>query len=144
MVPLIPSTELTYPTLGKGKSSSKVPFCGDMLVSSGVINPIYSLYSGYLSSISPLKGVLRGLKQLGYHPKGTTIFPMILCWIWQSIPWKSSRPNKSTCFQNDPCKGFPILPRGKVCYLDFLGIYIVCIIILVCMYFNKNICIYIY
>jgi len=24
--------ELTYPTLGKGKSSSKVPFCGDMLV----------------------------------------------------------------------------------------------------------------
>ena len=24
--------ELTYPTLGKGKSSSKVPFLGDMLV----------------------------------------------------------------------------------------------------------------
>ena len=29
----IPSGGLTYPTLGKGKSSSKVPFCEDMLVS---------------------------------------------------------------------------------------------------------------
>ena len=28
----LPSKELTYPTLGKGKSSSKVPFFGDMLV----------------------------------------------------------------------------------------------------------------
>ena len=43
-----------------------------------IINPIYSLYTGYLSGISPLKGVLGGLKELGYHPKGTTIFPMIL------------------------------------------------------------------
>ena len=29
---LLPSRELTYPTLGKGNSSSKVPFWGDMLV----------------------------------------------------------------------------------------------------------------
>ena len=29
----LPSRELTYPTLGKGKSSSKVPLGGDMLVS---------------------------------------------------------------------------------------------------------------
>ena len=29
---LLPSRELTYPTLGKGKSSSKVPFLGDILV----------------------------------------------------------------------------------------------------------------
>jgi len=28
----LPSRELTYPTWGKGKSSSKVPFWGDMLV----------------------------------------------------------------------------------------------------------------
>jgi len=28
----LPSTELTYPTLGKGKSSSKLTFEGDMLV----------------------------------------------------------------------------------------------------------------
>ena len=28
----LPSRELTYPTLGKGKSSSKMPFLGDMLV----------------------------------------------------------------------------------------------------------------
>ena len=40
-----------------------------------IINPIYSLYIGFLSDISPLKGVFGGLKQLGYHPKGTTIFP---------------------------------------------------------------------
>ena len=30
----VPSRELTYPTLGKGTSSSKVPSNGDMLVSS--------------------------------------------------------------------------------------------------------------
>ena len=41
-----------------------------------IINPIYILYSGYLLGISPFKGLLRGFKQLGYHPKGTTIFPM--------------------------------------------------------------------
>ena len=29
---IIPSRELTYPTLGKGKSSSKIDFSGDMLV----------------------------------------------------------------------------------------------------------------
>ena len=34
--------------------------------------------SGYLLDISPFKGLLRGVKQLVYHPKGTTIFPMIL------------------------------------------------------------------
>jgi len=33
----IPSRELTYPTWGKGKSSSKVPFLGDMLVPRRVI-----------------------------------------------------------------------------------------------------------
>ena len=30
-----------------------------------IINPIYTLYSGYLLGISPFKG----LQQLGYHPK---------------------------------------------------------------------------
>ena len=38
-----------------------------------IINPIYTLYSGYLLGIRALWGV----KQLGYHPKGTSIFPMI-------------------------------------------------------------------
>ena len=33
---LLPSRELTYPTLGKGKSSSKLTFQGDMLVPRGV------------------------------------------------------------------------------------------------------------
>ena len=33
------------------------------------INPIYTLYSGYLLDISPFKGLLGGLKQLGYHQK---------------------------------------------------------------------------
>ena len=30
-----------------------------------LINPIYTLYSGYLLGISPFKGLLEGLKQLG-------------------------------------------------------------------------------
>ena len=34
-----------------------------------VINLIYTLYSGYLLGISPFKGLLGGLKQLGYHPR---------------------------------------------------------------------------
>ena len=54
-----------------------------------IINPIYSLYIGFLSGTSPLKGVFGGLKQLGYHPKGTTIFPMIVSgrvkWILQIL-----------------------------------------------------------
>ena len=33
-----------------------------------IINPIYTLYSGYLLGIPPSKGLLGGLKQLGYHP----------------------------------------------------------------------------
>ena len=42
------------------------------------INPIYTFYSGYLLGLNPLlKGSL-GVKQLGYHLKGTIIFPMIL------------------------------------------------------------------
>ena len=43
-----------------------------------IINPIYTLYSGYLLGISPFKGLLGGLKQRGYHPKGTSSFPMNL------------------------------------------------------------------
>jgi len=35
---MIPSRELTYPTLGKGKSSSKRALVEDMLVSRRVIN----------------------------------------------------------------------------------------------------------
>ena len=41
-----------------------------------LVNPIYSVYSGYLLGISPFKGLLGGFKQLGYHPKRTIIFPM--------------------------------------------------------------------
>ena len=37
-----------------------------------VINPIYTLYSGYLLGISPFKGLFAGLKQLGYHPRVPT------------------------------------------------------------------------
>ena len=52
---------------------------GKMLVPLGIvpliINPIYTLYSGYLLGISPFKGLLGGLNR-GYHPKGTSIFPM--------------------------------------------------------------------
>ena len=44
-----------------------------------IINPIYTLYTGYLMvfiGYIPLKGLLGGVKQLGYHLKGTSIFPM--------------------------------------------------------------------
>ena len=43
-----------------------------------IINPINTLYSGYLLNISPFKGLLGGVKQLGaLHPKGfPIIFPM--------------------------------------------------------------------
>ena len=41
-----------------------------------IINPIYTLYSGYLLGISQFKGLLWGVKQLGNHPKGTKIFLM--------------------------------------------------------------------
>ena len=34
-----------------------------------IINPIYTLYNGYLLGISPSIGLLGGLKQLGYHPR---------------------------------------------------------------------------
>ena len=42
-----------------------------------MINPIYTLCSGYLLCISPFKGPW-GVKQLGYHPKDTSLFPMML------------------------------------------------------------------
>ena len=42
-----------------------------------IFNPIiYTFYSGYLLGISHFKGLLGVVKQLGYRPKGTTIFPM--------------------------------------------------------------------
>ena len=36
-----------------------------------IINPIYTLCRGYVLGISPFKGLLGGVKQQGYHPKGT-------------------------------------------------------------------------
>ena len=42
-----------------------------------MINPIYTLCSRYLLGISPFKGPW-GVKQLGYHPKDTSLFPMML------------------------------------------------------------------
>ena len=40
-----------------------------------IINPIYTLYSGYLLVISPLKGLLGGLNSLGTIPRVPEIFP---------------------------------------------------------------------
>ena len=44
-----------------------------------IINSINTPYiiTGYLGQ-SPFKGLLLGVKQLGYRPKGATIFPMII------------------------------------------------------------------
>ena len=38
---------------------------------------IHLVYGIYWVYISPFKGLLGGVKQLGYHPKGIFIFPMI-------------------------------------------------------------------
>ena len=35
---ILPSRELTYPTVGKGKSSSKPSFLGSMLIFRGVLD----------------------------------------------------------------------------------------------------------
>ena len=45
-----------------------------------LIKPIYSLYSGYHWVYPLLRGSNRGVKQLqlGYYPKGTSIFPMTI------------------------------------------------------------------
>ena len=41
-----------------------------------IINPIYTLYNGYLWGIYHFKGLLSGVvEQLGYHPKDTTQSP---------------------------------------------------------------------
>ncbi len=42
-----------------------------------IINPIYTLYSGYLLGISLFKGLLGEFKQLGYHPR----VPAFALWI---------------------------------------------------------------
>ena len=53
------------------------------------ITPIYTVYSGYL--FPPLTA-LWGVKQLGYHPKGTIIFPMIsgIFWVGKTLAWRVS------------------------------------------------------
>ena len=38
------------------------------------------------------------------------------------IPW-GSKTKQRMVKKDDPCKGFPILPMGKVWSLDFLGVY---------------------
>ena len=44
----LPSRELTYPTLGKGKSSSNMPYQGDMLISWRVTIPKDPPKSGWV------------------------------------------------------------------------------------------------
>jgi len=39
---------------------------------------IHLISRGYLLGISPFKGMLWGVKRLGYHPEGTRIFPMTI------------------------------------------------------------------
>ena len=40
-----------------------------------MINPIYTLYTGYLLGISPFQKLLAGVKQLGSHPQHYHNFP---------------------------------------------------------------------
>ena len=51
--PEIPSRELTYPTWGKGKSSSKVPFWGDMLVPRKVCTKVFQIHHLQLQITPP-------------------------------------------------------------------------------------------
>jgi len=46
VVVILPSRKLTYPTWGKGKSSSNMPFLGDMLVPWRVILNISYIFPG--------------------------------------------------------------------------------------------------
>ena len=69
------------------------------------INPIYTLYSGYLLSISLLKGFFGGLKQL--PPKGTSIFSMILRVVFPKKPLADQGPGLelSHCRSRHYCTG---------------------------------------
>ena len=91
----LPSRGLTYPTLGKGKSSSKVPFLGNMLVlkwvtlPSNISPPVWDMWVDYVPF--PFKGIwtpfLKGVGLLdqiaifAYTPQVHTIFPV------HSISW---------------------------------------------------------
>ena len=45
-----------------------------------IINPIYTLYTLIegIYWVYPKQSFILGVKQLGYHPKGTSLFPWIL------------------------------------------------------------------
>ena len=61
-----------------------------------LINPIYTFYSAYLlgMSISPFKGFLGEVKQIGaHHLKGTTMFPMI--YVSKSCTWSTQQAAKN-------------------------------------------------
>ena len=61
MVPLIFNPIISAdPSLSRGSAPRSTP----------------SIVDNYLLGISPFKGLLGVVKQLGYRPKGTTIFPM--------------------------------------------------------------------
>ena len=71
------------------------------------INPIYTLYSGYLLGIYTvyplLKGSNRGVKQLGYHPKGPPAFSLWLplCWPVTNRRFFSWRKTGIHCSRKD-------------------------------------------
>ena len=51
-----------------------------------IINPIYTLCRAFVLGISPFKGLLGGVKQQGYHPKGTRHFPLtFVTWVFPKI-----------------------------------------------------------
>ena len=67
-VPTVPGTRF-QPTTHWGKFQFHRENGGTLGMVPWIINPIYTLYSGYLLGIPPSKGLLGGLKQLGYHPR---------------------------------------------------------------------------
>ena len=79
-------------SLGNFQKKRYPIFIGKMLVvpwdwGPPIINPISTLYFvGIYWVYTLLKGSNRRVKQVGYHPKGTSIFPMIYIYIyWVSV-----------------------------------------------------------
>ncbi len=95
----------------KGKMVG-VPWDGGPLI----INPIYTLYSGYLLGISPFKGLLGGLKQLGYHPRVPAFF---LWFFWSALPETNISPENKPS-QKERFVFQPSIFRGYVRFMEVL------------------------
>ena len=70
-----------------------------------IINPIYTLHSGYLLGISPFKGLLGGLKQLGYHSRVPQHFLYECMYVVVALT-HLGKNHESNCIISDPSGNF--------------------------------------